>query len=186
MGKILRNGIAVVLGEIYRYSSVLKQNIKMGKWIRIFDGASLRFYSGCKCSIGNRVKIDKGAIVASLKDSELYIGNNVGIGAYNIIACHRKIEIRDNTILGPNVCVYDHDHVFSPENGVSSKEYICEEVSIGENCWIGAGTVILRGTTIGDRCLIGAGCVLKGNYPNGSIVVQKRDTTFLNLNGGKI
>ncbi len=179
MVKILRNGFAFLLGEIYRHSVVLKKNVKIGKWIRIFNGASIRFYSGCKCTIGNRVKIDKGAIVASLKNSELYIGNNVGIGAYNIIACHSKVEIRDNTILGPNVCVYDHDHIFSSELGVNPKEYRTGDVVIGKKCWIGAGTIILRGTTIGDNCLIGAGCVLKGNYPSGSVIIQKRETSIL-------
>lgn len=30
-------------------------------------------------------------------------------------------------------------------------------VAIGEDCWIGGGTVICPGVTIGDRCIIGAG-----------------------------
>lgn len=40
--------------------------------------------------------------------------------------------------------------------------------------WIGANTVILRGTVIGRDCVVGAGSVLKGVYPAGSVIVQKR------------
>jgi len=51
------------------------------------------------------------------------------------------------------------------------------------NCWIGANTVILRGTTIGDNSVIGAGCVLKGEYPAGAIIIQKRETTIIKDEG---
>lgn len=44
-------------------------------------------------------------------------------------------------------------------------------VSIGENSFIGAGTVILPGTKIGKSCIIGAGSVVKGNIPDYSIAV---------------
>lgn len=56
-------------------------------------------------------------------------------------------------------------------------------MNIGKNCWIGANTVILRGTTIGDNSVIGAGCVLKGEYPAGAIIIQKRETTIIKDEG---
>lgn len=49
------------------------------------------------------------------------------------------------------------------------------QLKLGKNCWIGANTVILRGTTIGDNCVIGAGSVLKGEYPARTILLQKRE-----------
>ena len=36
---------------------------------------------------------------------------------------------------------------------------------IGENCWIGAGAVILPGVTIGDNTVIGAGSVVTKDIP---------------------
>lgn len=47
-------------------------------------------------------------------------------------------------------------------------------VKIGNNVWIGANTIILRGTEIGDNYVIGAGCVVKGKYNKGSVIIQKR------------
>ena len=92
-----------------------------------------------------------------------------------MIMCHDKVSIGDNTIMGPGVYIYDHDHVFDSNNGVRRNEYVAAPITIGKNCWIGANTVILRGTTIGDNCLIAAGSVVKGNYADGSVVIQKRE-----------
>lgn len=50
------------------------------------------------------------------------------------------------------------------------------KVRLGKNCWIGANTVILRGTTIGDNCVIGAGCIVTGDIPSNSVYIQKRST----------
>ena len=69
----------------------------------------------------------------------------------------------------------DDGYVFDSTDGVRRNEYLTAPITIGKNCWIGANTVILRGTTIGDNCLIAAGSVVKGNYADGSVVIQKRE-----------
>ena len=45
------------------------------------------------------------------------------------------------------------------------------KIEIGENCFIGARSVILPGTTIGNNCIIGAGSVVRGHIEDNSIVV---------------
>ena len=110
---------------------------------------------------------------------KIVFGDQVGIGRNNIIVSQEKIIIGEGTILTPNVFIYDHDHEFDCNTGVKVKDYRRERVEIGKNCWIGANTVILRGTVIGDNCLVGAGCVLKGTYPAGSKIIQKRQTTII-------
>ena len=44
-------------------------------------------------------------------------------------------------------------------------------VSIGENSFIGAFSLLMPGTTIGRDCIIGAGAVVRGAIPDGSIVI---------------
>ena len=44
-------------------------------------------------------------------------------------------------------------------------------VNIGTNSFIGAGAIILPGSSIGEHCIIGAGAVVKGNIPDFSIVI---------------
>lgn len=44
------------------------------------------------------------------------------------------------------------------------------KVTIGNNCFIGMNTVILKGTTIGDNVIIGAGSILREKYLSNSVI----------------
>ena len=44
-------------------------------------------------------------------------------------------------------------------------------VHIGNNCWIGAGSIILPGVTIGDNTVIGAGSVVTKDIPANVVAV---------------
>ena len=114
------------------------------------------------------------------RSGDLTIGDNVFLNSGCIITVRESVTVGDGTILGPTVIVYDHDHKM--ENGrVLDNDYICAPVTIGKNVWIGAGTIILKGTTIGNNCIIAAGSVVSGVVPSGSIFVQKREKTILPL-----
>lgn len=145
---------------------------------RISPNVVLEFNKGSKVILGDKVRVHSGSKIKVRENAELYIGKNVKINYYCIIACHESISIGEGTEFGPSVYVYDHDHDyrngFSPN---SDKEYFKKKaVKIGKNCWIGANTVILRGTIIGDNCVVGAGSILSGTYEANSLIVQKRET----------
>lgn len=180
MSLLLKNIVALFRGNLTcGFNKILKPaSISYGASIRIFNGVAITLRNKGKMRFGKKVKIDSRAVLAS-NGGEICLGDNVGIGRNNIIVSLEKIEIGGGTTLGPNVLVYDHDHEFDADSGVKQKEYRRSGVSIGKNCWIGANTVILRGTVIGDNCLVGAGCVLKGTFPSGSKIVQKRNTTVI-------
>lgn len=128
-----------------------------------------------KLSIGNGFKMRDGAKIRVRKGAECIIGKNTSINSFNIIACHKRIEIGDNVQMAPNVQIYDHDHDYRVEGGIKAGKYKTAPVKIGNNVWIGANTVILRGTVIGDNCVIGAGCVVKGKVQDNVVLVQKRE-----------
>ena len=44
-------------------------------------------------------------------------------------------------------------------------------VTIGDNCHIGMGAIIMPGVTIGSDCIVGAGAVVTKDVPDGAIVV---------------
>ncbi len=91
------------------------------------------------------------------------------------------ILIKAGVEFGPNVLIYDHDHDFRAFGGLKEKKYVCERVEIGQNCWIGANSVILKGTILGDNCVVGAGSVIKGTFKDDSLIYQKRTTTVINI-----
>lgn len=43
-------------------------------------------------------------------------------------------------------------------------------IKIGNNVFIGINCIILSNTEIGDNCIIGAGSVVRGNFPENSVI----------------
>ena len=131
---------------------------------------------GAQFTYGHKFRIRDGAKIRVRKGGRCVIGDNVSVNSNNMIACHNSIAIGNNVQLAPNVQIYDHDHDFRVEGGIGAMQYRTSPVVIGNDCWLGANTMILRGTALGDGCVVGAGCVLKGRYPAGSVIIQKRET----------
>ena len=129
-----------------------------------------------RATIGKKAIARSGTKLIATAGGELTIGSHSGFGYYCIVVCRHRITIGNHVYIGPNVLIYDHDHTFRTENGVRAKGFDCAPVTIGDNTWIGANTVILRGTTIGRECVIGAGSVVKGHVPDHTILIQKRET----------
>lgn len=108
------------------------------------------------------------------RKGELKIGDSVSFNHNCIVVCRKNIKIGDKCIFGPNVCIYDHDHIFGIK-GIKPGIYNCADVTIGEGCWIGAGVIILKGTHIGKNCVIGAGTIVSGEIVDNSLVVANRE-----------
>ena len=45
-----------------------------------------------------------------------------------------------------------------------------DAIRIGDNSFIGTRAVLLQGTNIGKNCIVGAGAIVKGNFPDNSII----------------
>ena len=139
-----------------------------------------------KCCLSTELKSQKGATlrlgrliaasnvhIVAVKGTRICVGDDCFFNRNCIVVAQKKISIGAGCSFGPNVCIYDHDHAFG--KGGKTEGYTSGEVVIGKNCWIGAGTIILKNTVIGDNCVIGAGCVVKGNIPAGSLVTMSRE-----------
>ena len=131
-----------------------------------------------KLTIGRKFRARRNVELNIRDHAQMIIGNNVFFNSGCILTARENISIGDNTIFGPNVIVYDHNHQIV-EQKVQGNAYTCESVCIGNNVWIGAGVIILKGAVIGDNCVIAAGSVVKGTIPSGSTLIQKRKNTVL-------
>ncbi len=129
-------------------------------------GAVLRIGKNFKMRDGSKIMVRKGAVCI--------IGDNTFLNSNDMIVCRTRIEIGDDVQFSPNVKIYDHDHDFRADGGLKAGKYRTDPVRIGDNVWIGSNTVILKGTEIGDDCIVGAGSVIKGTYGPGSVIIQKR------------
>ena len=117
-------------------------------------------------------QITRGNAVFRVEGGELIIGDKCFFNQNVSITCKKKIVIGDRCQIANNVVIVDHDHAGSENWG----SYVETPVTIGNDVWIGANVVIMRGTTIGDKAVIGAGSIVKGEVPAGKVFYQKRET----------
>ena len=98
------------------------------------------------------------------------VGNNFYSNHNLVILDAASVEFGDNVFIGPHVGIYTVEHHLNPFLRSQSVES-AKPVKIGNDVWIGGGVTILRGVTIGDNCVIGAGSIVTKDIPENSIAV---------------
>ena len=85
--------------------------------------------------------------------------------------CH--IDGRNGIIFGNNVWIGPHVKIISMNHHPCDyNEYIKESpISIGDNCWIGAGAIILPGVELGNHSIVGAGSIVTKSFPESDQVI---------------
>lgn len=130
--------------------------------------------------IGKRFRTRRNVELNVRDKATLVIGDQVFLNSGCIITVREKVSIGSNTIFGPNVMIFDHDHRIEDGKACDDK-FDTSEVNIGSNVWIGAGTIILKGSRIDDNCIVAAGSVVKGHLDKNSIMIQKREKTIVSI-----
>ena len=118
------------------------------------------------------------------------IGHYTNINDWSEIRSDERVEIGSFNQISYNVRIWDtntHQILPKAERRIITKEYfpvfgkdlhrpVTMPVIIGDDCWIGEYSSILKGVTIGNGCVIGFGTfITKKNIPVNSQVYNKRD-----------
>lgn len=101
----------------------------------------------------------------------VFIGNNTYINYNCCFLDSAKVTIGDYVYMGPNCNIFTPCH---PIHHELRKEKVTEyalPVTVGSHSWIGGDVVITPGVTIGENCIIGAGSVVTKDIPDNSIAV---------------
>jgi len=149
------NGVPYVSVALGGYCSI-GDNLNMNNRI---SGNPIGCYNRCT------LFVDKGAI--------LKIGSNLGISQAAIV-CHTSITIGNNVKIGGGVGIFDTDfHSLDSLLRVDSKTDITNKIKkpiiIGNDVFIGAYSLILKGVTIEENVIIGAGSVVTKSIPKNQI-----------------
>ena len=75
------------------------------------------------------------------------------------------IEIGNNVTFASNVCLLAHDGSTKKLVGYSK----VGKVSVGDNVFIGFGSIVMPNVRIGDGCVVGANSVVTRSLPNGVV-----------------
>ncbi|MCA1924541.1 sugar O-acetyltransferase [Buttiauxella noackiae] len=117
-------------------------------------------------SVGENVHFEKGMRIDY--GCNTHIGNNVFINFNFVLLDCAPVTIGNNVFIAPDVQIYTAQHPLDPE---MRNQHIgsARPVVIGNDVWIGGGSIILPGVTIGKGSTIGAGSVVKHDIPAGVI-----------------
>ena len=143
--------------------------------LRMGNGASItRRGTGC-VELGKHVSLNNNARLGVVDGAVITVGEYSGFGDNCVVVARERITIGSNVMVGPNVCIYDHDHAFRGEGVMREQGFTTSPVVIEDNVWIGAGVIILKGVTIGSGSVIGAGTIVTRNIPADSVAYNKKE-----------
>lgn len=102
----------------------------------------------------------------------IYIGENSFINLNCTFLDANKITIGKRVLIAPDVRIYtaahskNADERFDKSGAIST---FTAPVRIGDDVWIGGGSIILPGVTIGNNVIIGAGSVVTKDVPDNTL-----------------
>lgn len=100
----------------------------------------------------------------------VHFGKNVYANFGLTLVDDTHIYVGDACMFGPNVVIATAGHPILPALREQGLQYNAP-VRIGNNCWLGAGALVMPGVTIGDNSVIGAGSVVTRDIPANVVAV---------------
>ena len=120
------------------------------------------------CKTGNKFLIEQPFICD--------YGYNIEIGEnfysnhnLTILDCS-KVKFGDNVFIGPNCSFYTALHPLDAKTRNQGIETALS-IIVGDNVWFGGNVVVLPDVNIGNNCVIGAGSVVTKDIPANSLAV---------------
>ena len=122
--------------------------------------------------LSNMMGLYQRTIIVARHGGRITIGSGCGISGSTIYAME-NIKIGNNVLIGGNCKIVDND--FHPLDASIRKHHNPDDIKkapiiIGDDCFIGANSIILKGTSLGRNCVVGAGSVVSGIFPDNTVL----------------
>lgn len=136
--------------------------------------------------LGDNVSIGRSAwleISNQTKGGKIIIDDGTSIGRNVTISACKKVVIGKKCLFSYNVSIVDHDHAVLDKNISPMESGITEgvEIEIGDECFIGAHSFILKGVKLGKHCVVGANSVVTKSFSDYSVVAGSPARLLKNL-----
>ena len=176
----------MLLRTIFLYLQYLKCKLKYRKaiWFRgfsviyAFKESKITFdMTGKRIHIfshpfSNMIGLTQRCILVA-KGGTIKIGSGVCMSGCTIYSMD-SISIGNNTDIGAGTKIIDNDFhplPYSERHPIEQLDKVKKRpITIGEGCFIGANSFILKGTTLGNNVVVGAGSVVSGTFPDNVII----------------
>lgn len=159
---------------------IFNPQVSMGPGV-IIDYKTVVINKGNKITLGENVYIRSDSrgyqagmpfpatLLTDVKNATISIGANTRIvGAY--IHAQDSIVMGKNCLIASGVNILDSNghQVYSLNRTVNRDKP--EKIVLGDNVWVGINAIILKGTTIGSNSIVAAGSVVKGDFPDNTLI----------------
>ncbi|MGH3506497.1 MAG: acyltransferase [Nocardioidaceae bacterium] len=122
--------------------------IVLGRWVHLGDYTRLRCHEGT-----------------------LRIGDKCVFGSDNTVNCYLDVEFGEATIVSDWVYVTDFDHRTEDlDLPIKDQGIVKSPVRIGPGSWVGTKVTVLRGTEVGRGSVLAANAVVRGRWPDYSVL----------------
>lgn len=154
------------IGLNYRKGMRLRglPKVQMRERYSITFGQKFTAVSGWKF---NSIGVNQPVILKTVRPTaKIQIGRNVGISGCTISASE-SISIGNNVLIGSGCLITDSDaHPIHPEDRGLADQTVVSPVVVGDDVFIGARSIVLKGVTIGKGTVVGAGSVISKDLPS--------------------
>jgi acetyltransferase-like isoleucine patch superfamily enzyme len=163
MKRVRISFLNVVLKRFWR-KSFKKSQLKWARSLSFGDYVVDRWEKAELLGFGSGTSIYDSSLVLG----DVKVGRNSWIGPQTVLdGSGGALVIGDNCSISAGVQIYTHDTVEWAVSGGGSA-FECSPTTIGNNCYIGPGTIVARGVTIGSGCIIGALSLVLTSIPENS------------------
>lgn len=138
--------------------------------------------------------IIRGELLRFAHGGRITIGSDCYVGEGTRIWSGCRIDIGDHVLIAHNVSIFDnlthpidwrarrrHFAAIASSGHPRDLDLGDRPVTIGDDVWIGAHAVVLRGVTIGPRAIVAAGAVVTRDVPSDTVVAGNPATTIRTL-----
>lgn len=168
---------SIIFHLLYWKNKLTKRNIRLKGYCVIFSfsDSNIKIGGGIinSSTTSNMLGLWQRTIIIARYGGSVEIGDGFGISGSTIYSTS-SIKIGKNATIGANCKIIDNDfHPLDPEQrrlNLNKEHTARAPISIGDNCFIGMNSIILKGTIIGNNVVVGAGSVVHGKFPDNCII----------------
>lgn len=170
----LKNPKMALLGK--RVSFFNSSQIHFGRFLKLGNDVHISALGKEGVFIGHNVGIgafSRVVVSTSFNDlgQKIVIGNHVGMGEYAYLGGAGGLEIGNECIIGQYFSCHPENHIATDLHTAIRHQGVTRKgIRIGNNCWIGSKVTILDGVTLGDGCIVAAGAVVNKSFPANAII----------------
>ena len=117
-----------------------------------------------------------------LRKQGMKIGQNCLFTTMNFSTEPYLIEIGNHVGIANGTMFITHDGAIWCFRDELPNADVFGKIKIGDNVFIGSNCTILPNTIIGNNCIVGAGSIVRGVFPDNSVIVGNPAKIVLNMN----